>query len=144
MQTHVSRILQAKGDAVYGVEIRTPLADAIRRMAEHKIGSLLVFEDKLVIGIITERDLVRRVLFAGVDPATTFVEAVMSAPVAYVTPATTVAEAMKVMSETKTRHLPVFAEGQLIGLVSLGDLIRNATEDLEIQVLHLESYIRGR
>jgi CBS domain-containing protein len=144
MNTHIKQVLHAKGDAVYGVEIRTPLADAIRRMAEHEIGSVLVFDGKTLVGILTERDLARRALFRAMDPATTLVEVVMTAPVAFISPEDTVAQALKVMSDTRCRHLPVMADGRLIGVVSLGDLIRTITGDLETRVMYLESYIRGR
>ena len=144
MHTQVGRVLLAKGDHIHGVALHTSLAEVIRQMTEYQIGALLVFDGALVVGIITERDLVRRALFRGLDPATTPVEEVMTTPVAYVAPEVTVAEAMKVMSETKSRHLPVLADGRLVGLVSLSDLIRKATSDLETQILYLESYIRGR
>lgn len=119
MNTLIKDVLHSKGDAVYGVEIRTVVAEAIKRMAKYGIGSVLVFDGKLVVGILTERDLVRRVLFQGVDPATTAVEDMMTVDIAYVAPEMTVAMAMKLMLETRCRHLPVFAEGQLISVVSL-------------------------
>jgi CBS domain-containing protein len=144
MNTHIKRILHAKGDAVFGVTLRSSVSDAIRTMAEHKAGSVLVFDDKRIVGILTERDLVHRVLFEQRDPATTPTEVVMTAPVAYVSPESTVADAMKVMAETHCRHLPVMVEDRVIGIVSLGDLIRQITGDLETQIMYLESYIRGR
>jgi CBS domain-containing protein len=144
MNTRIKQILHMKGDAVYGVELGTSVGDVIRKMAEHKIGSVLVFDDKVVVGILTERDLVHRVLFEQRDPATTPVDLVMTAPVAYVSPETTVADAMKIMSETRCRHLPIMADDRLIGIVSLGDLIRQLTGDLETHIMYLESYIRGR
>jgi signal-transduction protein with cAMP-binding, CBS, and nucleotidyltransferase domain len=142
--TTIKQVLHSKGDAIYGVEARQPLAVAIRRMAEHAIGSVLVFDDKTVVGIVTERDLARRVLFRSLDPETTPVEVVMTAPLAFVEPTHTVGHAMKVMSETHCRHLPVFADGVLLGVVSLGDLLRAATADLQTHIMYLESYIRGR
>ena len=90
---------------------------------------------------MTERDLAWRVCLGEFDPAVMPVEKVMTAPVAYVTPETTVAEAMKVMSDTHCRHLPVFADEELVGVISLGDLVRWLTADLEENIRYLEGYI---
>jgi CBS domain-containing protein len=144
MHTFIRQVLHAKGDASHGVELQASVAQAIDRMAANKIGSVLVFDGKTVVGILTERDLVYRVLFEQRDPTTTPVELVMTAPVAYVSPETTVGDAMKIMSKTRCRHLPVMTGDRLLGVVSLGDLIRQVTGDLETHIMYLESYIRGR
>lgn len=112
-------------------------------MKELKIGAVLIERGGNVLGIFTERDVSRRVAYPGRDPENTIVSQVMTSPVAFVEPSTTVREAMKVMSTTHCRHLPVYDGAQLVGLVSLGDLLRWLTADLEAHVRFLESYIRG-
>jgi CBS domain-containing protein len=114
---------------------------AAQEMAARAVGSLLVESDGRVVGILTERDLARRVCASGCDVGATPVEQVMTSPLAYVTSDATVAEAMKVMSDTGCRHLPVLREGALVGVISLGDLVRWVTADLENNVRYLEEYI---
>ena len=141
MQTQIKDVLARKGYKVHGVPSDVPISEAARKMAELEIGSVLVQSDGQVVGILTERDLAWRVCLGEFDPAVTPVEKVMTAPVAYVTPETTVAEAMKVMSDTHCRHLPVFADEELVGVISLGDLVRWLTADLEENIRYLEGYI---
>ena len=141
MDTCIKHVLARKGHEVHSVPCDVPIGEAARKMAELEIGAVLVQSDAQVVGILTERDLAWRVCLGEFDPAVTPVEQVMTSPVAYVTPDTTVAEAMKVMSETHCRHLPVFADEELVGLISLGDLVRWVTADLEENIRYLEGYI---
>jgi len=141
MQTRIKQVLARKGHEVHSVSCDVSISQAARKMAELEIGAVLVQSDAQVVGILTERDLAWRVCLGEFDPAVTPVEQVMTSPVAYVTPDTTVAEAMKVMSETHCRHLPVFADGDLVGVISLGDLVRWLTADLEENIRYLEGYI---
>lgn len=142
MQNRIKDVLAHKGHHVHSIPAGITVGEAARRMADLEIGSFLVESDGHPVGILTERDLARRVCCSGdVDPTVTPVEQVMTSPLAYIEPEMTVGEAMKVMSETHCRHLPVFDKGELVGLVSLGDLIRWITADLEENVRYLESYI---
>jgi signal-transduction protein with cAMP-binding, CBS, and nucleotidyltransferase domain len=141
MDTPITRVLASKGHDAHAVTVGTRVTEAARKMADLGIGAVLVERDGQVAGILTERDLARRVCFRELDPADTPVEQVMTSPVAYITTNATVADTMKVMSETHCRHLPVFEAGELVGVISLGDLIRWVTADLEGHIRYLETYI---
>ncbi len=143
MDTRIEQVLKSKGNAVYDVDSTAPVVDAVNKMSELGIGSVLVRKDDNLVGIVTERDLARRCVVPSVNIDTTSVDKVMTSPVAYVSPETTVVQAMKAMSETHCRHLPVLVDGKVIGIISLGDLLRWTTGELETQVNYLESYIRG-
>jgi signal-transduction protein with cAMP-binding, CBS, and nucleotidyltransferase domain len=144
MKSRINQVLEHKGREVHGVLCGSCVSDAVAAMAERRIGAVLVWRDEDVVGILTERDLARRLVFGRLDAQKTRVEDIMTSPLAYVEPDTTVDDAMKIMSETHCRHLPVLSEGKVVGLVSLGDLIRWQTADLDAHVHYLESYIRGR
>jgi CBS domain-containing protein len=144
MKSTVAEVLAKKGPQTHGVDVDSTVAEAVRKMKDLNLGSVVILRGEHVVGIFTERDIARRVVFGGLDPAKTQVSEVMTAPVAFVDPATTVAQAMKVMSRTHCRHLPVFDHEKLVGLVSLGDLVRQSTADSDAHVRFLESYIRGR
>lgn len=141
MDTRIERLLAQKGSDVHSVAVGVPVSDAAQKMAALEVGSLLVQSGGQVVGIVTERDLARRVCACGFDQGTVPVERVMTSPLAFVTPDATVGEAMKVMSETGCRHLPVFRGSDLVGVISLGDLVRWVTADLEESVRYLEGYI---
>ena len=141
MHTHVRQVLAKKGHEIHGVPLGTSISKAARTMNAHKIGSVVVWSGDEVVGILTERDLARRVCAGAIDLDATSVEQVMTAPVAFVTPGSTVAAAMKTMSETRCRHLPVLDGGKVVGLVSLGDLVRTVTNDLAADVKYLKDYI---
>lgn len=141
METRISQVLAHKGHEVHTVPLNVAVCDAARTMARLKIGSLLVEADGRVAGIITERDLARRVCAGEFDLARAPVAKAMTTKVAFVTPDTTVATAMKVMSETHCRHLPVIEDDELVGVISLGDLVRWVTVDLAENIRYLEGYI---
>lgn len=143
MHTKIADVLHKKGSNVQSIEIGKPIVDAVNSMEELGIGSVLVKEGDRVIGILTERDLARRCVRPGVDITTTPVEDAMTAPVAFVAPTTSIREALKVMSETHCRHLPVVDQRGVVGVVSLGDLLRWVTSEYKAHVSYLESYIRG-
>lgn len=143
MHTKIGDVLKGKENTdVRGIEIGIPVADAAKLMIELGIGCVLVRDEGRVVGILTERDLARRLVQSDVDVTKTPAEDLMTSPLAFVSPTTTIGEALKVMSETHCRHLPVFDDGGLIGILSLGDLLRWMTSELSAQVSYLESYIR--
>ncbi len=107
----VASMLEAKGDAVLRIDGAATVLDAIKRMVEANVGSLLVFEDGKLAGIVTERDYLRRVTLEGRDEKETPVREIMTAPIVYVTPDTTIDECMAVMTERRIRHLPVLTDG---------------------------------
>jgi CBS domain-containing protein len=116
--------------------------DAIKRMVEANVGSLLVFEDGKLAGIVTERDYLRRVTLEGRDEKETPVREIMTAPLVYVTPDTTIEECMAVMTERRIRHLPVLTDDRdVAGIVSIGDVVKFQTKQQTAQIRLLTDYI---
>ena len=142
--TTVSEILDQKGHAVLEIEADATVLDAVRRMVEANVGSLLVAEGGRVVGIFTERDYLRRVALERRDDEATAVRAVMSAPLVVVTPETPIDECMAVMTDRHIRHLPVVSAGDVVGLVSIGDLVKRRSEQQSFEIKYLTDYITSR
>jgi CBS domain-containing protein len=141
----VNEILKQKGQQVLSIGTRFSALEAAVLMNRHKIGSLLVMEDETVVGILTERDLIDRVLVGRRDPAKTTVEEVMSAEVPCCQPHTDIDEARAVMKNRRVRHLPVVGEdGRLHGLISIGDLNAYNAYSQEQTIHVMTEYIQGR
>jgi CBS domain-containing protein len=141
----VRDILATKGPHVLSIGPDATVLDAALLMNEHKVGSLLVMSGGQLVGIVTERDLLARVVSQRRDPATTVVHAVMTAEVACCRPETTVDEARGVMKNRRIRHLPVLDDtDQLLGVVSIGDLNAHLSHDQELTIHILHEYIHGR
>jgi CBS domain-containing protein len=141
----VSDILTAKGRHVLSIGPDATVLDAAVLMNDHKIGGLVVLKDGQLVGMLTERDLLRRVLAQCRDPVQTAVREVMTAEVVCCRPHTTLDEARGVMKNRRIRHLPVVDEGRrLDGLISIGDLNAYEAHDHEVTIHVLEEYIHGR
>jgi CBS domain-containing protein len=139
---HVSDILEEKGREVLSIEGDATVFDAIRRMVEANVGSLLVFEERKLAGIVTERDYLRRVALEGRTEKETAVREIMSSPLVYVTPETSLDECMAVMTERRIRHLPVLTtERDVVGVVSIGDLVKYRSKRQDVQIRLLTDYI---
>jgi CBS domain-containing protein len=117
--------------------------DAIKLMAEKRIGALLVMEDRNIVGIVTERDYARKVVLMGRSSSETPVRDIMTTSVMYVRPNQTNMECMALMTENRLRHLPVIDNGELIGLISIGDLVKDIISEQQFIIDQLEHYIRG-
>jgi CBS domain-containing protein len=142
--TDVAKVLEGKGGNVLQIEASATVFDAIKRMVEANVGALLVTEGGRVTGIVTERDYLRRVTLEGRTEKDTLVREVMSAPLVYVTPETSVEECMAVMTERRIRHVPVFADGrELVGIVSIGDLVKFQSREQSFQIKFLTEYIES-
>jgi len=140
----VSDILAAKGSAVLEIDVEATVFDAVSKMVDGNVGSLLVTEGGRLVGIVTERDYLRRVAIVGRDERTTPVREVMSAPIVYTTPESSIEECMAVMTERRIRHLPVLTESrEVMGVVSIGDLVKFQTREQSAQIKFLEDYISG-
>lgn len=137
----VSHILESKGNAVVSVPQEAPVLEVIRQMAEHHIGAVLVMRGPDVIGIATERDYARKVILQGRSSADTPVSAIMSSPVVCVSPEDSVHACMELVTERRIRHLPVMDAGQLVGLISIGDLVRMVIEEQKQEIEQLQRYI---
>ena len=136
-------ILRFKGRTVHSVRPDDTVLAALGVMAEHDIGAVLVVDGDTVAGILTERDYARKVVLAGRSSKDSPVRAVMTADVVCVPPGRTVEECMAVMTERRVRHLPVVERGQLVGIVSIGDLVRATIDEQEFTINQLKNYIAG-
>ena len=139
----VRHLLQDKGRDVYSVGPDDPVLEAIRQMAEHHVGALLVMRGTELAGIVSERDYARKVILLGRSSSTTAVREIMSSPVFTLPPDSTIDEAMRLMTDHRIRHLPVVANGRVLGVVSIGDLVKSVIEDQRHTIDELNSYIRG-
>jgi CBS domain-containing protein len=137
----VSTILNEKGRAVLQIEAAEPVLEAARLMVERNVGSLLVTEGGETVGIVTERDYLRRVAAEELDGRKTSVREIMSAPLVVVTPQTSVDECMALMTDRRIRHLPVVDEGNIAGLVSIGDVVRFQSREQSFEIQFLQDYI---
>ncbi len=144
MKTTLESILKEKGPVVHSTDPGTTVLEAVRAMNDRGIGSLLVMDGGGVVGIFTERDVLRRVVDAGRDPETTKVAEVMSGEMVVIHPEATVEETMAVMTEKRVRHLPVMQGDTLLGMVSIGDLTRWASRLQQHHIRNLVDYITGR
>jgi CBS domain-containing protein len=141
--TTVRRLLDEKGHNVFTVGSDETVFDAIRKMAEENIGSLVVCEGTKPIGIITERHYVRHVFLEGRALPSTRVGDVMETPVLFALPDLTAEECMAVMSDKRVRHLPVIDQGKLIGIISIGDLVKSIISDHKFTIDQLTHYLHG-
>ncbi len=141
--TLLSQLLDHKGHGVYAVAAGASVIDAIRSMADNHVGALLVMEGSRLVGIVSERDYARKVVLQGRSSATTPVRDIMSAPVLTAAPADTVDHAMRLMTDRRIRHLPVLQGDNVVGVVSIGDLVRSIIDAQRSTIEALQSYIQG-
>ncbi|RJQ40400.1 MAG: CBS domain-containing protein [Anaerolineaceae bacterium] len=139
----VSDILKSKGNAVYSITPNNTVLDALKIMAEKGIGAILVMEGGEVCGIFSERDYARRVILQRKTEATPIRE-VMTEDIYFVHPEQTVDECMAQMTDKHIRHLPVVEDEVVVGVISIGDLVKTITEDQADLIRNLEDYIMGR
>ena len=138
---NVNQILAGKSGKLVTVPKEAPVLEVVRLMAEHHIGSVLVMQGGELVGIATERDYARKVILQGRSSAETPVAQVMSSPVVTVTPTDTAQTCMAMMTQRRIRHLPVVDEGKVVGLVSIGDLVKAVIEDQQHEIAQLQQYI---
>lgn len=144
METRVSDILRHKGhDVVTGAPTDTVL-ECIATMVQHNVGSMLIMDDNQIAGIFTERDYLRRIALQGRTSRSTRVEEVMTKDVLYVEPDHTIDECLQIMTTHKCRHLPVVTDGQLDGIVSIGDCVKQVSRDAQSEAHTLKAYITGK
>jgi len=136
-------LLEDKGRSVLSVSPDAPVLDAVRIMAQSHVGALLVMTGEQLIGIISERDYARKVVLLGRSSSDTPVRDIMTSPVLTVQPGDTIHAAMQIMTEHRVRHLPVVVDGAVLGVVSIGDLVKCVIEEQRHHIEYLETYIRG-
>ena len=143
MNTSISTLLAGKGRALRTVPTTVTVAEAVKEMNHHKIGSVLVMNGDALAGIFTERDVMTRVIAAEIDPKTAPITQVMSANVLTIEPDTTVQQVMDIFAERRCRHLPVTSGGKLLGLISIGDVSRWVANAHRAEAESLRQYIAG-
>jgi CBS domain-containing protein len=139
----VKQILQSKTLGILSVSPDATVYDALKLMAEKEVGALLVMKGEQLVGIISERDYARKVILHGKSSKDIRVSEIMTSKIVYVSTAQTVDECMALMTDKRIRHLPVYEGKQLVGVVSIGDLVKEAISEREYIIKQLESYIRG-
>ncbi len=137
----VRDILEVKGRAVWSIEPAASVFDALKIMAEKEVGALVVLEGSKVVGIISERDYARKVILHGRSSPTTLVNEIMTTRVAYAQPQQNIDECMAIMTEKRIRHLPVMEENNLLGVISIGDLVKSIIAEQQFIIEQLERYI---
>ena len=140
----VSGILDEKGRDVLQIDADASVFEAVRRMVEANVGSLLVLEGSEVAGIVTERDYLRRCALERRPDEETAVREIMSSPLIVVTPQTTIDECMALMTDRRIRHLPVVDDGEVVGVVSIGDLVKFRSDRQTFEIQYLTDYITAR
>ncbi len=139
----VRDLLNSKGDEVWTIQPDETVLDAIQKMADQNVGSLVVIENGKPVGIFTERHYAREVFLKGRHSPTTPIREVMNTRVICASPEQTIEECMAVMTDKRIRHLPVVDDGELVGIVSIGDLVKRTIIDQEFVIEQLTEYIHG-
>jgi CBS domain-containing protein len=137
----LKQLLDAKGREVYTISPEASVLDALRLMAEKSVGALIVTEGRRIAGVISERDYARKVILHGKSSHELAVRDIMTSKVITVSPGQTVEECMALMTEKRIRHLPVTEGERLIGVLSIGDLVKEVIAEQQQTIQQLESYI---
>jgi len=140
----VAQLLRVKGTAIHSIRPDASVYECLVLLAEENVGSLLVMEGEKLVGILTERDYARKVVLHGKSSKDLKVSEVMSEEVLWVGPESTNEQCMAIMTERRIRHLPVMESGKVIGLISIGDLVKDIIAEQRFVIDQLEHYIMGR
>ena len=141
--TKLKLLLDDKGSGVWSVHPDDTVLDAIKLLAQKDIGALIVIENDKPVGIFTERDYARKVYLRGKSSLDTAVRKIMVSPVICVSPDQSVNECLALMTEKRFRHLPVVIDGRLVGMVSIGDLVKSVIDDQKFEIEQLEHFVHG-
>ncbi|MBN1265675.1 MAG: CBS domain-containing protein [Anaerolineales bacterium] len=139
----VSKVLRKKGSIVHTINKDATVLDALRKMGENNIGSLVVVENEKPVGIFTERDNALRVSMLDINCNNISIKDVMTRDLITITPGHTVNQCMNIMTDNHIRHLPVVEDGNLVGMISIGDIVKDVIEELEFTIEQMEKYIHG-
>ena len=140
----VAQLLRTKGSAVLSISPDVPVIEALQVMADKNVGALLVVDGESLIGIFSERDYARKVILKGRSSREIPVHEIMSSHVLYVRPQQTIEDCMALMTDKRVRHLPVLDEGRLVGMISIGDVVKAIIAEQEFMIEQLQNYITGR
>ena len=139
----VAQLLESKGHTVHTIDPDDFVLDAVKKMAKQKIGALVVMENGKMVGIITERDYARKVILEGRSSRDTHIRQIMTSPTICTRLDQTVEECMAVITEKRVRHLPVLKDNEVVGLISIGDLVKTIIAEQQFIIEQLEHYISG-
>ena len=140
----VGSVLKRKGSEVWVVTPDQTVYEAIERMADKAVGALLVISDGKLVGIISERDYARKVILKGRSSRTTLVKEIMTSPVIFVTPEQAVDACTDIMTRNRIRHLPIVENEKVLGVISIGDLVKWVVSEQEETIEHLQNYISSK
>jgi CBS domain-containing protein len=139
----ISDLLKEKGRDIWALPLDATVYDAIDLMAEKSVGALLIMEGERLLGIVSERDYARKVILQGKTSRETLVGEIMSNPVICARPELTVDQTMALMTEKRVRHLPVTVGEKVVGIISIGDVVRSIIQDKEFEIQQLTKYVTG-
>ncbi|WP_158883152.1 CBS domain-containing protein [Rhodanobacter sp. L36] len=139
--SQVRHLLEGKGSEIFSIAPDAPVLEAIKHMAEHRIGALLVMRGNELVGVVSERDYARKVILQGRSSAQTAVSDIMHVQPLTVGPDTDVFDCMRLCTDSRVRHLPVVDGGNIVGVISIGDLVKAVIDAQADQIEHLQRYI---
>ncbi|HEY1589516.1 MAG TPA: CBS domain-containing protein [Rhodanobacter sp.] len=139
--SQVKHLLESKGSTVFSIAPEAPVLEAIKRMAEHRVGALLVMRGERLVGVVSERDYARKVILQGRSSSQTAVSDIMSNEPVTVGPDTDVFDCMRLCTDSRIRHLPVVQGNAVVGVISIGDLVKAVIDAQAEQIEHLQRYI---
>ena len=139
----VKDILRVKGNAIVSVNPDTIIFDALSLMSKYNVGAVLVVDNENLVGVFTERDYARKIILKGRTSLDTSVSEIMSDELITVHPEESIAECMVLMSDKRVRHLPVVQDGRVVGIISIGDVVKFIIEEQEVVIEHFKMYISG-
>ena len=137
----VKHLLEGKGNKIFSIEPDVPVLEAIKRMAEYRIGALMVMRGSALVGVMSERDYARKVLLQGRSSSQTAVSDIMSGTPITVSPDTDVFDCMRLCTDSRIRHLPVVDGEEVVGVISIGDLVKAVIDAQAEEIEHLQRYI---
>ena len=141
--TTIAQLLNVKGNQIWSVEPKATIFEALEIMSEKEIGALLVMEDGKLTGIFSERDYARKVILKGKSSKETPVGELMTKKVFYIDSQNTINDCMAMMTAKRIRHVPVIEDNQVVGIVTIGDVVNQIISEQEVTINHLENYITG-
>jgi len=140
----IQDVLSDKGRKVWTISPEAKVIDALKLMSSKDVGALIVTSKNELVGILSERDYARKVILRGKSSLDTPVKAIMTSNVYYVDPETTTQECLALMTKNRIRHLPVMRDGKILGIVSIGDVVKSIISQQKIALDHLQNYIAGK